>query len=132
MPSKPMLIYDGYCNLCSWLVRFAQRFDKKERIALQPSQNSDGMFDVGIPEKVFKSTVVFVSPQGKVYVKSRAALRILKTLGGIWSIAWFFLLLIPNPIRNFLYNFISRNRYKWFGKRQTCYYPVSKAQTPKK
>jgi len=132
MPSKPMLIYDGYCNLCSWLVRFTQRFDRKERIALQPSQSFDGKFDVSIPDQVFTSSVVFISPQGKVYVKSRAALRVLKTLGGVWSVSWVLFLLIPNPIRDFLYNFISKNRYKWFGKRQTCYYPVSKAQTPKK
>jgi predicted DCC family thiol-disulfide oxidoreductase YuxK len=130
MPSKPMLIYDGYCNLCSWLVRFTQRFDKKERIALQPSQNFEGKFDVSIPNQVFTNSVVFISPQGKVYVKSRAALRVLKTLGGVWSVSWVLFLLIPNPIRDFLYNFISKNRYKWFGKRQTCYYPVSK--TPKK
>ncbi|MDD3892930.1 MAG: DCC1-like thiol-disulfide oxidoreductase family protein [Bacteroidales bacterium] len=121
---KPTLIYDGYCNLCSWLVRFTQRHDKQGRINLLPLQDLHDTPFADILGDLPLRTVVFVNTQGEVSVKSRAVLGILKLLGGGWVVLWSVIVIIPNPIRDFFYNLISRNRYKWFGKRQTCYYPL--------
>lgn len=121
---KPTLIYDGFCNLCSWLVRFTLRHDKKGRISLLPLQDVHDSPFAKLLGDLPLQTVAFVSTQGKVSVKSRAVLSVLKLLGGGWIVFWLVILVIPNPIRDFFYDFISRNRYKWFGKRQTCYYPL--------
>lgn len=121
---KPTLVYDGYCNLCSWLVRFTQRHDKKGRVNLLPLQDVHDTPFTKLLGDLPLQTVVFVSTQGAVSVKSRAVLSILRLLGGGWIVLWSVIAVIPNPVRDFFYNLISRNRYKWFGKRQTCYYPL--------
>ncbi|HCY00106.1 MAG TPA: hypothetical protein DG754_08210 [Bacteroidales bacterium] len=121
---KPTLVYDGYCNLCSWLVRFTQRHDKKGRINLLPLQDLHDTLFAKLLGDLPLQTVAFVNSQGEVSLRSRAVLGILKLLGGGWVVLWSVIVIIPNPIRDFFYNLISRNRYKWFGKRQACYYPL--------
>ncbi len=118
----PTLVYDGYCNLCSWLVRFVQRHDKKGHISLLPLQDLPDTPLSEVLSDLPLQTVVFVSVQGDITIRSRAVLSVLRSLGGGWIVLWSVIVIIPNPIRDFFYNMISRNRYKWFGKRQTCYY----------
>jgi predicted DCC family thiol-disulfide oxidoreductase YuxK len=121
---KPVLLYDGYCNLCSWLVRLVKRRDSNRRILLFPMQNLHEL-PLPLPEEITiqKKSVVLVSLEGKVFEKSQAVMRVLKTLGGFWFVPWALLFVIPNPIRNFAYDLVARNRYKWFGERKTCYLP---------
>jgi predicted DCC family thiol-disulfide oxidoreductase YuxK len=124
MLNKPILLYDGYCNLCSWLVRFVKKHDKKGTIGLLPLHKVDSITHITInSEALPNNTVVFIDLQGVVFQKSRAVLRIFKSLGGFWLVLWALLIVIPNPLRDLIYNFIARNRYKWFGQRDSCYLP---------
>ncbi len=67
------------------------------------------------------NTVIFIT-KGKIYTQSSAALRICKHLDGGWKL-FYGLMIIPKPFRDFFYNIIARNRYKWFGKKDQCMVP---------
>jgi predicted DCC family thiol-disulfide oxidoreductase YuxK len=60
--------------------------------------------------------------EGKLYSKSTGALRMLKYIGGLWSLAYAFII-IPKFIRDAVYNLVARNRYRWFGKKNECWLP---------
>ena len=66
---------------------------------------------------------VILVENGKVYVRSSAALRMYKNMGGFWSLMYLFII-IPRPVRDAVYNFIAKNRYKWFGKKESCMIPT--------
>lgn len=76
--------------------------------------------EYGLPAGNFK-TFALISPKG-CYTKSTAALHVVKKLDGLWPILYA-LVLIPKPLRNGIYNWVARNRYKIFGKRKTCFVP---------
>jgi predicted DCC family thiol-disulfide oxidoreductase YuxK len=59
----------------------------------------------------------------KLYEKSSAILRIFKILGGIYSVLYVFII-VPKPIRDWIYNYIAKNRYKWYGKKDSCMIPT--------
>lgn len=115
-----IVLYDSSCNLCQRSVRFIKRYDKRQLFSFIPFGSIDaGMITsyYGV-DKQCKESVVFVL-KGKVYIKSTAALMIFRHLCGLWpvlSILW----LIPTPIRDFFYDIIARNRYRWFGKCESC------------
>lgn len=118
---KPILLYDGFCNLCGWTVRWVRRVDKKNKIQLIPLQDYSKISPTQFPF----NTVVFIDIKGTNYFKSDATLRILKILGGGWLIPWFLIIIFPPFVRDWVYGIIARNRYKWFGKSAVCHYPDS-------
>ena len=119
-----IILFDGVCNLCNRAVQFIIKRDKKEQFLFASLQGKTGnallkKFD--IPGNVFNS---FILVEGdKVYTRSTAALRIAKKLNGGWKLLYG-LMIIPRFIRNAVYNVISKNRYKWFGKRNECMVPT--------
>lgn len=126
---QPLILFDGICNLCSTSVQFVIKQDHQELFYFAALQSQIGM------EITARSTAqtteqthshqldsVLLYHNGKVYKKSSAALQTLKLLGGIWSLAYLFIL-VPLPIRNFIYDFIGRRRYRWFGKKKQCWLP---------
>lgn len=115
-----IILYDSSCNLCQKSVRFVKRYDKRQRFSFMPFGSNDAGLIVsryGV-NRQYKESVVFVL-KGKVYTKSTAALLICWHLSGFWPILSIFLL-IPTPIRDFFYDIIARNRYRWFGKCESC------------
>lgn len=120
---KPVIFFDGVCNLCNKSVQFVIARDKKDIFRFAPLQSS-------VAEKLFANqpyllqapASVLLVQDGKMYVESTAALKIARQLGGIWS-ALYWLILIPPFLRDLLYRFIATRRYKWFGKRDTCMVP---------
>ncbi len=118
----PVLFFDGVCNLCNAWVDFLVRRDKKRRYRFAPLQGSTAHH--AIPSHVQSGefdSFVFVE-NGQVYTRSTAALRVLSGLGGVWSIAKV-LFLVPAPLRDAVYRLIARNRYRWFGQKETCRLP---------
>jgi predicted DCC family thiol-disulfide oxidoreductase YuxK len=116
--SQPIIFYDGLCGLCDKSVQFVLKHDKKKQFKFATLQSDFAYNTIGKPE-----TDSFVLlDQGKIYMESTAALRTLKRLGGVWSLAAAFLV-IPTFIRNAVYRFVARNRYKWFGKFDSCKVP---------
>jgi len=122
--SHPVLLFDGVCNLCDQSVQFIIKQDKQAqfRFASLQSELAKNLLKKYQLTDNQLSTVVLIT-DGKAFTKSTAALITLKKLGGWWSILYSFII-IPRPIRNAIYEWIARNRYRWFGKKDQCMIPT--------
>ena len=122
LETTSVLFFDGVCNLCNRTVDFLIRRDKKHVLRYAPLQGSSAreMLDPAMIEAL--PSVVFVDKNG-VYQRSTAVLRAVAKLGGLWPVLLVFLI-VPRPIRDAVYNWIGKNRYKWFGKRDSCRLPT--------
>lgn len=122
--TNPILLFDGVCNLCNGAVQFVIKFDSKNTLrfaALQSEVGQQLLEHFNLPkEDIF--SVILVENE-KVYVRSSAALRMYKNMGGIWNLMYLFII-VPRPIRDTVYNFIAKNRYKWFGEKESCMIPT--------
>lgn len=122
---KRTVLFDGDCNFCDASVQFIIKRDPYEYFQFASLQSETGQQlskDLGIPDDV--DSLVLVE-KGKAYTKSGAALRIAKKLDGLWHLAFLFII-VPAPIRDSVYDFIARNRYKWFGKKEeACMLPTA-------
>jgi predicted DCC family thiol-disulfide oxidoreductase YuxK len=126
--SAPLLFFDGECNLCNGAVQFIIRRDKKEQFmfaALQSARGQKAKGDLSkIPEFSANEPDSFILYyKGRYFIKSTAALETAKLLGGLWRMAAIGFIL-PGFIRDWVYDFVARNRYKWFGKRNECMIPT--------
>jgi len=120
--SPPIVFYDGVCNLCDAFVDFAVRHDRRAVFRYAPLQ---GTTAAAYLDPTFREmlTSVALLDDGTVYRKSDAALRVLAGMGGAWRLALIFLL-VPLPIRDWVYDHVAHNRYRWFGKRTSCRIPT--------
>ncbi len=118
--SHSIILFDGMCNLCNWFVRFIIGHDKKDifRFGMLQSEKGRELLK-GIPSEGFDLTTTLLLNIDRVDNKSDAVLKILRTLGGVWSLFYLFVIM-PRSIRDGVYRFISRYRYHIFGKRQSC------------
>lgn len=122
---RPVLFFDGVCNLCNHAVQFVIKHDHGERFLFASLQSAYAKSKM--PEiqqalgKVPDSMVLFY--KGKYYVKSDAALHTARLLGG-WSSLLAAGLVVPRFIRNTIYDGVARNRYRWFGRRDECMIPT--------
>ncbi len=119
--NKKIILFDGVCNLCNGFVAKAIRLDKKKESAFVSIQSETGskiLSHLQIDPSKTDSIVLYI-PESQHYIKSSAVLKILNSFGGVWKLMQIFWL-IPKPIRDFIYDFIARNRYKWFGKNESC------------
>lgn len=120
-----ILFFDGICNLCNTAVQFVIKRDKKDKFKFASLQSETGKeFCKKYKLSFNKLTSVIYFKQGKVYLKSTAALHVLYDLGGIWQI-FFIFMIIPKFIRDFVYDLIAKNRYNLFGKRKECMLPTA-------
>jgi predicted DCC family thiol-disulfide oxidoreductase YuxK len=121
-----VIIFDGVCNLCNGFVDFIIKRDKKKIFHFVSNQDDEGKKILSrfpeVPDG--DAMTIYYLEDGKLYSKSQAVLRIAKSMSAPYN--WFSSFRIfPLAFRNFMYNFIARNRYKWFGKRDTCRVPSS-------
>lgn len=120
---KRIVLFDGHCNFCDASVQFIIQRDPAAHFHFASLESEIGKQltkQFGIPED--EDSIVLIEKQ-KVYTKSSAALHIAKKLDGLWHLLFLFIL-VPRPIRDRLYSYIARNRYRWFGKKdQTCTLP---------
>lgn len=124
--SGPVLLFDGVCNLCSSSVQFVLERDEKENIqfaSLQSEFGKNSLSKSQLPPDYTSSLVLLEN--GRAYIKSDAALRLSKHLNGLWKLGSV-LLIVPKFIRDPVYNWIAKNRYKWFGKKEACWIPEPK------
>ncbi|MFT6210664.1 MAG: putative DCC family thiol-disulfide oxidoreductase YuxK [Bacteroidia bacterium] len=124
--SNPLLLFDGVCNLCNSSVQFVLERNKKENIQFASLQSDFGrkMLEQVNLSPDYTSSLVLIE-EGKPYVKSEAALRLVKHLNGLWKLGSI-LFIFPKFIRNPVYNLIAKNRYRWFGKKDVCWIPEPK------
>lgn len=124
----PILLFDGICNYCNKWVNFIIRHDKKKKFLFAALQSETGKKIlkqyqlVGIinPDQQESAVLIY---NNKTYIKSSTGLHVLYHLGGIYSLAFVFII-VPAFIRDFYYDIIARNRYKWWGKRNECMIPA--------
>jgi predicted DCC family thiol-disulfide oxidoreductase YuxK len=123
-PAKNIVLFDGVCNLCNGLVRFIIKRDRNGKFKFASLQSEIGqqwLLRFGLAKNEFESFVLIEGD--KYYVKSAAALIMLRGLGGIWKVFYVFIL-VPRPVRDFMYDLIAKSRYKIFGKRNICMIPT--------
>ena len=123
---KPVILFDGVCNLCNGSVQFILKRDKKNKFrfgSLQGNYGQQMMKKLQMPSGDMYSFIL--QENEKVYTRSTAALRVLKLLGGKWKLFYSFIV-IPKFVRDGVYRFIAQNRYRWFGKKEECWIPDPK------
>lgn len=121
--SHPVLLFDGVCNLCNGAVQWILLRDRKGVFHFSALQSDTGqalLQQSGFSAKDF-DTIVLVDDQ-RVFTRSDAALEIARRLGGAWSLLYAFKI-VPRPLRDAVYNWVARNRYRWFGRREECMLP---------
>lgn len=120
---RPVIFFDGVCNLCNSSIQFVIKNDKKKQFLFATATSSAGRQALTAnATKGGTPNSVILLHNGIYYTRSSAALQILRLLGGGWSLLYV-LSIIPPFIRNGMYDLVARNRYKWFGKRQSCMIP---------
>jgi predicted DCC family thiol-disulfide oxidoreductase YuxK len=115
-----VVLFDGVCNLCNGAVRFILARDPAGRFRFASLQSEAArrlLRDDGRAE-----TIVLLEA-GKTYTKSTAALRIARGLRFPWPLLYAFVA-VPRPLRDLVYDWVARHRYRWFGKRETCLLPT--------
>ena len=123
MINKPVILFDGVCNLCSGSVQFILKKDKKKRFLFASLQSEYGqklLQQFNLPPDNFNSFILY--QEGKIFSKSTGALKMFSLLNG-WgwvNVFW----IVPKFIRDAVYNLIANNRYKWFGKKEECWLPT--------
>lgn len=114
---KRIVLFDGDCNFCDANVQFIIKRDPYAHFyftSLQSDKGQELVQKYAIPKE--EDSVVLIE-KNKAYTKSSAALHIAKKLDGLWHLLFLFIL-IPRPIRDGVYDYIAKNRYKWFGKKE--------------
>ena len=120
-----IILFDGVCNLCNGAIQFVIKHDKKDVfrfVALQSKRGAQIKSQIGYENENLDSFIL-VDDENNYFIKSSAAIEIARNLGGIWIIFLVFKI-IPTKFRDLIYNFIARNRYKWFGKNEHCMVPT--------
>ena len=117
---KPLILFDGVCVLCNGFARFVAKHDRAAQFRFAQAQSELGraLFrHYGLDDITFETNLLIAD--GRAYGRLEAFAQILGMLGAPWSAARA-VLLLPRPVRNFLYERIARNRYRMFGRYETC------------
>lgn len=123
--NKLIILFDGVCNLCNSAVQFVIERDKQDRFRFAALQSE-------IAEKLVKArgidtskvdSIILIEPGVAYYTESEAAVMIGKEFGGLWKLLGLFQW-VPTAIRDPIYRWVARNRYKWFGKKEACMVPT--------
>lgn len=127
---KKIILFDGVCNLCDISVQFIIKHDKKDVfrfVALQSDLGLNIIKHIGIDTSKTDSIILY-EPTIAYYYKAEAALKIVAALDGMYKWLGIFSI-FPNMISNSVYDLIAENRYKWFGKKESCMIPSLELQT---
>ncbi len=120
-----IILFDGVCNLCNGAVNFVIQRDKKDKFKFAALQSETGL------QLIFKFKIdtaeldsILLVDGEKYYDKSTAALHIAKYLSGAYPLLFMFII-VPKFIRDAIYDYIAKNRYKWFGRKESCMIPTA-------
>ncbi|WP_445747395.1 thiol-disulfide oxidoreductase DCC family protein [Polaribacter sp.] len=122
---KKIILTDGVCNLCNGIVLKIIKYDKKNTFLFANLQSETGKEltkYLGIDTKKIDAIILY-EPGVSYEVKSSAALKIMEDFGGIWNLSYV-LRIFPVGFRDVIYDIIAKNRYKWFGKKESCMMPT--------
>jgi len=123
---KAIVLFDGVCNLCSHAVQFIIRHDKAQHFQFAPQQSEVGQRLLAqhglIASQALAESVVVIEGE-KVWLASEAVFYILYRLGGVWRLLAV-LRFLPKGLRDRLYRWVAHNRYRIFGRRESCLVPT--------
>ncbi|WP_348812570.1 thiol-disulfide oxidoreductase DCC family protein [Flavobacterium maritimum] len=122
---KKIVLFDGVCNLCNTSIQWIIEHDKKDVfrfVALQSDLGQEIIKYIGIDIKTTDSIVLY-QPGIAYYYKSEAVFEISKELGGLFYFVSLFSIL-PDSFTNSIYDFVAKNRYKWYGRKESCMIPT--------
>lgn len=117
-----IILFDSECNFCDRSVQFIIKRDPEGYYKFASLQSDTGqkiLKEYSVPDNIDSFILI---DNNRYYSKSSAALRVCKNLKGLWKL-FYSLLIVPRPIRDFFYEIIAKNRYKWFGKKDSCMLP---------
>ena len=122
---KQIILFDGVCNLCNGLVQWVIKRDRKDVFRFAPIQGEIGsvLMQHHNIDPVHTDSIILIQSSGAAALRSTAVLKIAKALGGIYKLAVVFFI-IPKFLRDPIYDWVARNRYKWYGKRDQCMIPT--------
>ncbi len=122
--NQPLVLFDGVCNLCNTSIQYIIKNDHQQKFKFASLQ-SDAAKEILLQFQKNNSDLdsIILIYKGKIYSHSSAIIRVAKLLGGINLFAIIFWI-VPKPIRDWVYNYIAKNRYKWYGKRESCMIPT--------
>jgi predicted DCC family thiol-disulfide oxidoreductase YuxK len=123
-PDTSIILFDGVCNLCNGAVQFIIRRDPRGHFKFAAQQSDTGkailqQFHI----KAGEAETIILIEGGQHFTQSTAALRISKRLRGLWPLVYA-AILVPPFLRNAIYDYIARNRYRWFGRKDQCMIPT--------
>ncbi len=123
MNAAPILLFDGVCNFCNSAVQFVLKRNSRGNIRFAPLQSEIAkslILQYGLPNNKMDSFVFIIN--GRAFTKSTAALQLCKQLRRGWPLLFTFII-VPRFIRDFFYDWIAKNRYRWFGVKEQCMIP---------
>ncbi|TMM31267.1 DUF393 domain-containing protein [Polaribacter aestuariivivens] len=123
--NKKVILFDGVCNLCNNSVTKAIKYDKKNTFLFAAIQSKSGKEIINYLniDTTKVDSIILYEPGVSYDVKSTAALKIMNDFTGFWKLTkllWVF----PETFRNVVYDYIAKNRYKWFGQKESCMIPT--------
>jgi predicted DCC family thiol-disulfide oxidoreductase YuxK len=117
-----IILFDGVCNYCNTMVNFVIKRDKKDRFLFAPLQSDKGQ-ELRKKYNIADGIDSFIYIENETaHIYSTGALKVCKYLSGAWPALYAFII-VPVFLRDGVYKWIARNRYKWFGKKETCMIP---------
>jgi predicted DCC family thiol-disulfide oxidoreductase YuxK len=122
---KSVILFDGVCNLCNSSIDFVIKRDKADRFLVGALQSEEGkklLTDLDANPNYLDSLALI--EDNKIYYRSTAALKIARKLSGGWPLLYG-LIVLPSAIRDGVYDWIGKNRYRWFGEKSTCRLPTA-------
>jgi|TARA_B110000908_G_C10266295_1_gene464303 predicted DCC family thiol-disulfide oxidoreductase YuxK len=121
---QPLVLFDGVCNLCNSSVQYVIKHDRYNKFKFASLQ-SDAAKEILLQFNENNSDLnsIILIDNNKIFKKSLAVLRLLKILGGVYTLLYIFII-IPKPLRDWVYDYIAKNRYKWYGKKDSCMIPT--------
>ncbi len=123
MEKGAVILFDGVCNLCNGFVQFVIKHDRRAYFSFAALQSDYAQQEPKLSDLGQSLSSVVLIEAGVVYTHSTAALRILRRLSGLYPLLFAFII-VPVFIRNAVYNWVARNRYRWFGQTDQCMVPT--------
>ncbi len=122
---RPVVLFDGICNLCNSSVRFLLKHDTREKFLFSSIQ-SDASKNLLLHQnrKIREMNSILLIEDGQIHEKSEAVLRIASQLRFPWNMGSA-LRIIPLKLRDGIYDWVARNRYRWFGKKDSCTFSIT-------
>jgi len=129
MPGQPVILFDGVCNFCNGMVNFVIKRDKNAALKFSTLQSEIGqnLLTANNFQDPDLRSFVFIE-KGELYTRSTAALKVCKYMKGLWPLMYGFII-VPKFIRDGIYNWLAKNRYRWFGKKEVCMVPTPELQS---